>query len=156
MRRNRLAWFGLIVLTLHLLLSGGCVLPQSRAEPSRLVPDSVSQQLRDQTVSVRAPHDVMALAQAFVREAGATVILEGRAPLTLAVEVFDKGQREAVPGLRVGGQPMWIYVASAQATLVRDEGHTKVLMYQGQGMGSADAREAARQRAALRAMQSLR
>ena len=154
MSRNRLPSTGLIVLTM--LLSGGCVLPQSRTEPARLVPDSVGQQLRDQTISVRAPHDVVALAQAFVREAGATVILEGRTPLTLAVDVVDQGQREAVPGLRVGGQPMWIYVASAQATLVRDEGHTKVLLSQGQGMGSADVRGSARQRAALRAMQSLR
>lgn len=141
---------------LGLLLLGGCVLPPQYQREAAPIPPNVTNTLRNQAVRVVAPHGLQSTTQAFVRAAGGTVVLSGRTPLLLQLEMLPEERSQILPGLRINNQPVIQALARAQATLIRDDGDTQVIVYQGQGQFAFDpnsgGRSRAEQQAAMRAL----
>jgi hypothetical protein len=73
--------------------------------------------------------------------------------------MLSEERSQLLPGLRINNQPVIQAMTRAQATLIRDDGDTRVIVYQGQGQFAFDpnggGRSRAQQQAALRALYGL-
>lgn len=160
MSERRRRWRRRMPLLLAVLISAACVTSGvAQRHETASIPTHVAEQLKNQPVRAQAPSDLEPITQAFLRDVGATVVLEGRTSFVMRVELVSERQVEILPFLKINGQTLRAMIVTVQATLIRDDGQTRVIVYQGAGQASYDSGGNslhARQAAALKALLSLR